>query len=85
MQGTKWPISYCVLLLVWSAAHGEMLAGAAVLYSDWKLNGVPEQSAIAVHERARGGPSGERLGVGRNESRPGVGARRALASRPSSG
>ena len=32
----------------WSAPHGMMLPALAVLYSGWKLNGVPEQSADEV-------------------------------------
>ena len=48
LHGSQWPVSYWVLMLVCSAAQGVMLPRWAVLYSGWKLNGWPEQSAIDV-------------------------------------
>ena len=48
VQGSKWPVSNSVLISVCRAAQGITLAGEAVRYSGWKLNGVPEQSAIDV-------------------------------------
>ncbi len=49
MHASQWPVSNSVLMLVCSAAQGMMLpALAAVLYSGWKLNGVPAQLAAAV-------------------------------------
>ena len=48
VQGSQWPVSNTVLMSVWSAPQELMLPGLAVLNSGWKLNGVPEQSAIEV-------------------------------------
>jgi len=48
VQDSQWPVSNSVLTSVRIAAHGTMLAGFAVLYSGWKLNGVPLQLAIEV-------------------------------------
>jgi hypothetical protein len=48
VHASKWPVSYSVEMFVCSAAHGVMPAGEAVLYSGWKLCGVPEQSTIEV-------------------------------------
>src|SRR6266516_4355765 len=42
------PISCSMSTPPSSAAHGTWLAFLAVLYSAWKLNGVPEQSALLV-------------------------------------
>ena len=38
-------------MFVCSAAHGMTFAALAVLYSGWKLNGVPEQSAGDVEAK----------------------------------
>src|SRR5271170_1184672 len=48
VHASQWPVSNSVLMLTWSAPHELMLPDLAVLNSGWKLNGVPEQSAIEV-------------------------------------
>ena len=48
VQDSQCPVSNSVLMSVWMAAQGMTLPWAAVLYSGWKLNGVPAQLAIEV-------------------------------------
>src|SRR5215470_11760792 len=47
-QDSPWPISCCMSTPPSSAAQGVWFCGLAVLYSAWKLNGFPEQSAMLV-------------------------------------
>ena len=48
LQTSPWPISCCMSTPPSSAAQGTWLCCLAVLYSAWKVNGVPEQSAMLV-------------------------------------
>ena len=48
LQTSEWPISCCISTPPSSAAHGTWFCCLAVLYSAWKVNGVPEQSAMLV-------------------------------------
>ena len=48
LQTSAWPISCCIRTPPSSAAHGTWFCCFAVLYSAWKVNGVPEQSAMLV-------------------------------------
>src|ERR1017187_3546327 len=47
-QDSPCPISCCMSTPPSSAAHGTWFCCCALLYSAWKLNGVPEQSAMLV-------------------------------------
>ena len=44
LQISQWPISCCMSTPPSSAAHGTWFCCLAVLYSAWKVNGMPEQS-----------------------------------------
>ena len=48
LQTSPWPISCSIRTPPSSAAHGTWFWILAVLYSAWKVNGVPEQSAMLV-------------------------------------
>jgi hypothetical protein len=48
LQTSAWPISCCIRTPPSSAAHGTWFCCLALLYSAWKVNGVPEQSAMLV-------------------------------------
>ena len=41
LQTSAWPISCCISTPPSSAAHGTWFCCLAVLYSAWKVNGVP--------------------------------------------
>src|ERR1022692_1030834 len=48
LQDSKWPISCCMSTPPSSAAHGTWFCFFAVLYSAWKVNGVPAQVLTLV-------------------------------------
>ena len=48
LQTSEWPISCSISTPPSAAAHGTWFCCLAVLYSAWKVNGVPEQSAMLV-------------------------------------